>query len=420
MRARFYLIVDQLRTGFWFVPSLMLVLSVGLALGLTFLDESYDPGIKSSIQWAYSGGPEGARSLLTTIAGSMITAASVTFSLASVALSIASQQYGSRVLRNFMRDRITQVLLGTFTSTFIYSVLVVREIRGTTLEKGFVPAISTTVGIALSLVSLILLVVFVHHISTSIKASRILQVIREDLDEALPGLYPSSSGKAYKQEVSREDLADGENLEVACNKSGYLQSIDVDALLKMAKRENVVIETIVRPGDHLISHSIVAQVRGVASLPEDEVKLIVGAFIVGEERTPTQDIRYQFQQLTQVVVRALSPAINDPFTATTGIDQIASGIARLARQRPVVMARADDEGELRVIAAAPQLDELLQETVGHIAIYGARDHFVMAGLRRVLDAAEPHIEREADRECLHALRRQMDCLGRAARESLKG
>lgn len=420
MRARLYLILDQLRTGFWFVPSLMLVLSVALAMAMIHLDEVYDPGIQSSIKWAYSGGPQGARSLLTTIAGSMITAASVTFSLASVALSIASQQYGSRVLRNFMRDRITQILLGTFTSTFMYSVFVVRDIRGTTTESGFVPAISTTVAIALSLVSLILLVVFVHHISTSIRASHILLVIRRDLDEALPHLYPSTSGCTYKHKVDPAELAQRATTPVLCRKGGYLQSVDMEALLKAARRKDVVIETTVRPGDHLIPECNLAQVRGAASLPEDEMNLIHDAFIVGEERTPAQDIRYQFQQLTQVVVRALSPGINDPFTAMTGIDQIASGIARLARQGPAETARSDDEGHLRVIAAAPQLDELLDETVGHIALYGASDRFVMARLRRVLDLAEPHLEQQPEWKGMHALRRQLDTLEQASSGSPQG
>lgn len=141
MHARWNRWLSVLRTGFWFVPMLMLALSCGLALLLLYVDERIDPGVKATLPWAYSGGPQGARSLLSTIAGSMITAASVTFSLASVALSISSQQYGSRVLRNFMRDRITQVLLGTFVSTFIYSVLVVRAIRGSDIAGGFVPAI---------------------------------------------------------------------------------------------------------------------------------------------------------------------------------------------------------------------------------------------------------------------------------------
>ncbi len=118
---------------------LMLALAFALALVLLYADERFDPGIQASLAWAYSGGPQGARTLLSTIAGSMITAASVTFSLAAVALSIASQQYGSRVLRNFMRDRVTQVLLGTFVSTFIYCVMVVRTIRGSDFPAGSFP-----------------------------------------------------------------------------------------------------------------------------------------------------------------------------------------------------------------------------------------------------------------------------------------
>ena len=131
----------------------MLALAAVLALTLLYVAERFDPGIRESIAWAYSGGPEGARPLLSTIAESIITAASVTFSLAAVALSIAFQQYGSRVLRNFMRDRFTQVLLGTFVSTFLYSVLVVRDIRGSNFSGGFVPAIVITVAIVMSLIS---------------------------------------------------------------------------------------------------------------------------------------------------------------------------------------------------------------------------------------------------------------------------
>ena len=209
MRARMERLIDLLRTGFWFVPLLMLLLACGLALGMLYLDERLDPGIKSSLAWAYSGGPEGARSLLSTIAGSMITAASVTFSLASVALSIASQQYGSRVLRNFMRDRITQVLLGTFVSTFVYSVLVVRAIRGSDQAGGFVPAVSVTTAILLAVFSLMLLIYFIHHVSASIQASHIVTTIAEDMSEAIPKLYPSETGEGLAMGTAEEFRSGG-------------------------------------------------------------------------------------------------------------------------------------------------------------------------------------------------------------------
>ena len=407
MHARLDRWLDQLRTGFWFVPTLMLFLASALALVLLNVDQRFDPGITSSPAWAYSGGPEGARSLLSTIAGSMITAASVTFSLASVALSIASQQYGSRVLRNFMRDRITQILLGTFVSTFIYSVLVVRAIRGSDVSGGFVPAISVTVAILLSLISLILLVFFVHHVSTSIQASHIVLVIAQDLKSATSKLYPSKIGSPGDTSSNIDAMQNQATTSVSLTEGGYLQSIDLDGLLALATEKGVVIELTIKPGDHIVSGGQVARVRGVDFLQKPDAERILKAFLLGGERTPVQDIRYQFQQLTDVVVRALSPGINDPFTAINGIDELANGVAHLARQPRVPEQRYDDNGVLRLIVPRPRLAEILDDTVGHIAIYAAGDRFVMNRLFRVLDSVEPHLQGDVESNTVRALREQL-------------
>ena len=346
MRARLERWLDLLRSGFWFVPLLMLAFATALALILLHVDERVDPGIKASLAWAYSGGPEGARSLLSTIAGSMITAASVTFSLASVALSIASQQYGSRVLRNFMRDKITQVLLGTFVSTFIYSVLVVRAIRGSDVSGGFVPAISVTVSIALSLASLVLLVFFIHHISASIQASRIVRVIADEMAGAISKFSESRAEAPWEDRITKKE--DGRQTtsvamtSAAMVEGGYLQSIDLDTLLDVATQRDAVIEIVVKAGDHLVPGDEVARIRG--KLPEDELQRVVHSFLLGGERTPTQDIRYHFQQLTEVIIRALSPGINDPFTAVNGIDELTSAIPLLAKCARVADRCCDDKG----------------------------------------------------------------------------
>ena len=408
MHARLTRWLNALRTGFWFVPIVMLALACGLALLLLYVDERVDPGIKSQIPWAYSGGPEGARSLLSTIAGSMITAASVTFSLASVALSISSQQYGSRVLRNFMRDRITQVLLGTFVSTFIYSVLVVRSIRGSDVSGGFVPAISVTAAIALSLASLILLIYFIHHVSTSIQASHIVHVIAEDMQGAIPKLYPSSTGQPIvKGNQSRVGPERGQ-MTVAVAKSGYLQVIDLDSLLKIATEQDLTIELLVKPGDHLVKGDQIARVFGTDELSKEDLKRVVEDFELGGERTPLQDVRFQFQQLTDVVVRALSPGINDPFTAMNGIDELASGMLLLTERVRVAGNRQDKNGIVRLILLTATVPEILDDTVGHIAIYAAGDRFVMAGLRRVLDVVERHAAGTNEIATLVRLREELD------------
>jgi uncharacterized membrane protein len=404
MKARLDRWLDELRTGFWFVPCLMLLVASCLALALLYVDQRVDPGIRTSIAWAYSGSPEGARSLLSTIAGSMITAASVTFSLASVALSIASQQYGSRVLRNFMRDRVTQVLLGTFVSTFIYCVLVVRAIRGSDFSGGFVPAISVTVAIALSLISLVLLVFFVHHVYTSIKASHIVSIIAKNLGVAIPKIPASLPGRPYEAQIERSALVESGTMEAVIVEGGYLQSIDLDGLFAMAKSNDLVIELLVKPGDHCVAGVQVARIWGKAFLEEDDLRHIVQSFLFGSERTPLQDIRYQFQQLTDVVVRALSPGINDPFTAINGIDELASSVLQLATQPRVTANRQDREGFLRLILNETKISEVLEATLGHIAIYAYADRFVMAKLHRVLDLIEPNVEGRIEQVTVQKLR----------------
>ncbi|MEO6966718.1 MAG: DUF2254 domain-containing protein [Acidobacteriaceae bacterium] len=413
MHARWNRWVDTLRTGFWFVPMVMLGLSGALALVLLYVDQRVDPGIKTTLAWAYTGGPEGARTLLSTIAGSMITASTVTFSLAAVALSIASQQYGSRVLRNFMRDRVMQVLLGTFVATFLYSVLVVRAIRGTTVGGGFVPAISVTVGIALALVSLILLIYFIHHISASIQASQVVRVIAEDMEAAIPRLYPSETGEPPADRVALEGGQQRQWTPLLAAKSGYLQTTDLNLLMRVATEQDVVIELGVKPGDHLIEGREMARAWGAKELPEEALARAIGAFHMGRERTPAQDIRYQFQQLTDVVVRALSPGINDPFTAINGIDEMETGMALLAQRARVADQRQDKEGVLRLIAPTAGVSEVLEHTVGHVAIYGAGDRFVMARLRRVLDTVEGLLRDEREMATLSRLREELDRRERA-------
>ena len=407
MRARFDRLVDSLRTGFWFVPLIMLICSTGLAFGLLYADERLDPGMQASIAWAYTGGPEGARSLLSTIAGSMITAASVTFSLAAVALSLASQQYGSRVLRNFMRDRITQVLLGTFVATFIYCVLIVRVIRGSDFSGGFVPAISVSAAILLSLLSLVLLIIFVHHVSTSIQASHIVLVIAEDIQETIPKLYPSRAGNSSEGAERAGPPVSTAGTSVEIDHSGYLQTIDLKALLAVATRHDVVVKLTAKPGDYLVTSARIASVWGAASLPAEQKNQIVKSFLLGGERTAAQDIRYQFQQLTDVAVRALSPGINDPFTAINAIDEVGSGISQVARSPRISENRRDDQGVVRLIVPGPGIEDLLEETIGHIAIYARGDRFVLAALHRALKVVEPDLIGATEMRKLQQLREEI-------------
>lgn len=197
------------------------------------------------------------------------------------------------------------------------------------------------------------------------------------------------------------------------NKAGYLESIDIDTLLKLATRSDLFLEIVSKPGDHLVPLTHVMTVWSAAPVDEELAKKLLGAFLIGRARTPAQDIRYQFQQLTDVVVRALSPGINDPFTAINGIDALASALALLARRPRVPKQRQDDQGTPRLLVAATGIGEILHATVGHIAVYAAADPFVMTRLRELLDMIEPDLTESPELVAIRSLRSDLNRLRQA-------
>ncbi len=148
--------------------------------------------------WIYTRGPDGARAVLSTIAGSMITVAGVVFSVTIVALSLASNQFGPRLLRNFMRDRGNQIVLGTFVATYLYCLLVMRTVQGMDGSQ-FVPHLSVTVAILMAVASLGVLIYFIHHVAVSIQAPELIANVAHELHEAIDRLFPEELGYAPRK-----------------------------------------------------------------------------------------------------------------------------------------------------------------------------------------------------------------------------
>jgi uncharacterized membrane protein len=171
----------NLRSSFWFVPSLFVLVSIFLAIVLIEAD-SYGSD-RWLAQWPrlFGAGAEGSRKMLVTLTGSMMTVLGVTFSMTLVALTLASSQYTSRILRNFMRSRVTQATLGTFAGIFTYCLIVLRTIRSSS-AMAFVPGLAVFFAFVLALASVGVLIYFIHHIASSIQASSIIaSVARETL-----------------------------------------------------------------------------------------------------------------------------------------------------------------------------------------------------------------------------------------------
>ena len=354
----------QLRSSFWFVPAVMACLAVALALCTVELDKTFADDWLKRLGWSYSGGAEGASLLLGTVAGSMIAIAGTVFSMTLVALSLASSQLGPRLLRNFMRDTANQIVLGTFVATFVYCVLVLRTIRRVD-EMAFVPHLSVSIGILLAMVSVAVLICFIHHISVSIQADQVVARVGRELNEGIDRLFPGHMGGPEGEALRALSEADlpvafaREACPVGAAQDGYLQLIDAEALMDLACKEDLLLQLERRPGHYLVKGRVIVMVWPGHRVNEALVDKLNAAFVLGNQRTATQDVEYAFRQLVEIAVRALSPGINDPFTASACVDRLESALCRLARREMPSAFRPDKHGRLRLVAPGSSFEGIL-------------------------------------------------------------
>jgi uncharacterized membrane protein len=304
---------ERLRMSFWFVPTLMSAGAAVLAFTMLALDARLGDDLLDSLSWVYGGGPEGARSLLSTVASSAITVAGTTFSITIAALSLASSQFGPRLLRNFVRDTGNQVVLGTFVATFLYCLLVVRTVRG--LEDiRVVPHLSVTVGVLLAIANLGVLIYFIHHVATAIRADQVVAAVGRELDGALDQLFPEQLGRGLVAQVAERELpaAPPDARAVALDRDGYLQIVDAGSLMALAGERDLVVRLLRRPGDFVIAGEAVALIWPATQADAECRDAIRSTLILGSERSAQQDALFAVDQLVEVAARALSPGVNDP------------------------------------------------------------------------------------------------------------
>lgn len=412
---------EPIRASYWFVPSLMTIGAILLAIGMIELDHAVPDGAMKQLGWAYSGGPEGARAVLATVAGSVMSTAGVTFSITIAALSLASGQFGPRLLNNFMRDTGNQVVLGTFIATFLYCLLVLRTIRGVDGAQ-FVPSLAVSVGVLLGLASLGVLIFFIDHVARSIQAPHVIAEVAHELHHSIEQMYPTHIGSEAPEirlrHIDDEIPADFERCagRVCSADNGYVQGIDETKLIRLATELDLLLRMEHRPGDFVVRHMPLVRVWPPESLTAEVAEQIQDAWVFGISRTQRQDAAYSVAQLVEVAVRALSPGINDPFTAMQCLDQLAAALSHLAQSRFPTIYRFDDEQTLRVIAPRiytfPEMVDIAFDQIRH---YG-RDSTTVT--LRMLDSVATVLhfaEGDTDRA---ALLRQAEMIRRGARETL--
>lgn len=408
---------DSLHSSYWFIPTLFAVGAIILAFTTLNLDRT---GASPSWWWIYTGGTDGARSVLSAVASSMVSVVATAFSITIVALQLAASNFGPRLLRNFMKDTGNQVVLGTFIATFIYSLLVLRTIRGDADEYNkFVPQLSITIGILLAIASIGVLIYFIHHASTIIQASHIITQVSDELDKAIDRLFPEKIG--YPSSQPQRQIGeipanfDLEACAVTATSNGYLQAIDDEELMKITTKYNLLLRLETQPGKFIVKGSEMMMVFPGERVNNNLKKQINDAFILGKERTEYQDIEFPINQLVEIALRAISPGINDPFTAIRCIDRLSAGLSRLAQSDFPSPYRYDKNHNLRIIAEPIKFENLVDLAFNQIRSYAQSDAAVTI---RLLEAIATIATYTHNPKYQVILRQHADMIERGSHEGL--
>jgi uncharacterized membrane protein len=385
-------VVRELRGGFVLLPGAITLAMSALAVGLSNLEERITaiPAWNDFLDRLFPPEPEAAHLVLGTIAGSMITVVSVVYSILLVVLTFASTQFSPRVLVAFVEDRVSQTTLGVFVGTFAYCLLTLPAVRSQ--PTPFVPSFTVIVAIVLAIGCLACLLYFIHHMAVSIQASHVVDRIARETERVLDDLFPRSA--AVPQPLDPGEPIGGWSPVLAV-RSGYIRSINESSLLAAATAAGAAIRVDRYIGQFVMAGTPLAEASPPERISDRLRTACVHAFHIGAARTMRQDVEFGILQIVDIALKAISPAVNDPTTALTCIDQLGRILLRAGVRQPPVLALRDAGGRARVILRRTSFPRLLDVAFSQIGHYGKADVAVPLRLMRVLGELAMAIDRPA-------------------------
>lgn len=361
--------VERARQSFWLLPAIYVLIAVCLAVCLPILN------VTTHSPLLFPGGPEAARSFLSSITTSMISVTGVVFSITIVALQLAAGQFSSRVMRDFLRDRTTQHTFGVFVGTFTYAMVLQRSVRGTSgSAHAFVPQLAVTVSFGLVLFSVAFFIVYITHIANSIRVANIVARIGRETRSVLDAIYPPTVEPAPAPPERQPDRY------VPCPHPGVVVSINAGALVSQAAASDTFLAVIPRQGDFVPGGAPLIAVYGTGF--DDDAALVHIA--MDTERTYEQDVAFGFRELVDIAERALSPAVNDPTTAAQAVDIMHDLLRRIVTRPTPTGRHADASGSLRLVVPVYTFADLLTLALEEVEHYGKADVQTPRRLRAML------------------------------------
>ena len=400
---------DRLKVSFWFAPAIMAVFAVLLAWTMYYLDGQIPNDALASSRFVLAGTSGEMRTSLLGMAGTVLATAGVVFTLLTLPLSTVVAQYGSRLLRLFLGDRTAQFVLGMFVATFVYCMAAALSIPPPDVAIAS-PQLTATVGLYLMLATFTTLILLVQHISTMLQAPNIAASAGAELRNVVDAEMPNEFTGGGERAISNASQAgqgpsdislETEGYALRVKESGYIQYIDPDLMLAAAREKDLVIRLLHKPGHFVRSGVVVALVWPADRVDERAEGEIHEAFQIGNVRTPTQDVQYAVNQLVEMAVRAMSPAINDPFTAMTCLDHLGDGLAKFVRQEERGRKYYDREGRLRLVLEPVNFAELVDAAFDMLRHASCDNASVLLHMLVVIDVIGREAKAPEARQLLH-------------------
>jgi uncharacterized membrane protein len=444
---------QQLLGSYWFIPTACVLLGILLAPLLVLIDQQFDRATVKEISFAFTGDDEAARAIMTTIAGAVLGVAGTTFSITIAVLSMASSQFGPRLLRNFLTDTPNQFVLGAFIGTFSYSLLVLKSIHKQDVDFG-VPQLAVTFAIIMAIVCALLLVYFIQHMVHAIEASHVIQGASNEAIKNIDYWYSDNCDIQHQQRVAAADIDQLQHWPVTpiyAPSSGYLQQVYLAAMVTLAQDYSGVIHLHTKLGGFVTDRNIIgyfyqrpAEHSSYLQKTKTSQLLIMprapdGLFwqrfaaCINLERRPahSNDIAHSLGQMTEIAVRALSPGINDPKTAVNCVQSLTTCLSLMMRHQPpsayhfytppangdtsTITVNQSQAVILAVITNNPKISDFIDTSLGEIRRYATADLLVLKALCQAMIDLNYAQVNSAQRQ---TLLRELTLIERAGQENL--
>ena len=383
------------RTNLWLVPTLTVTVALVAFAVTQSLDKADYIGVRRLPSWLDQGSAADARALLAATAGAIITTLGLVLSITVLTLSIATSQFGQRLLQRYMRDKGTQLCIGVFAATFVFTLLTLMSVTSRPHEKEYVPWLSVWVSTMWAICCIGVLVYYINHVAVIIQVNTVVADIAADFHRVIRASYEPKERPAPPIPEVSPDIA------LVAPRAGYIQRIDYPGLVLAAAEADGVVRFLCRPGQFVVKGATIA-VASCRKRPGRALEQEFGRAVrIGTRRTLFQDAEFAIAQIVDITLRAMSPGINDSTTALTCVDWLGDGLRALAEYPPKDPAHVDSRGTVRVVERINEFERMVAAAFNPIRQVAKTSPALTIRLLNTLAAIAPLMHTTAQKGALY-------------------